>query len=64
VRVAREKVGSTRVLGGEADCKIARMTKAAQAVLADAVRWYEERRRGLGAELCDAVAATPVAATP
>jgi len=59
VRVAREKVGSTRVLGDEAECKIARMTKAAQAVLADAVRWYEERRRGPATELCDAGAATP-----
>lgn len=51
MRVARENVGSTRLLGGEAECKIARMTKAAQAVLADALRLDADARAELAAEI-------------
>lgn len=51
MRVAREKVGSTRWLGGEAERKIARMTKATQAVLADALRLDADARAELAAEI-------------
>jgi plasmid stabilization system protein ParE len=35
-----------------------RSSRPASEEFAEAVRWYEERRRGLGAEFFDAVAAT------
>ena len=35
-----------------------RFSEPASAELADAVRWYEQQRLGLGAELFDAVAQT------
>lgn len=38
--------------------KWVRFTDSASAELADAVRWYEQQRTGLGAELFDAVAHT------
>ena len=50
-RRARETVGFTRLSGGEAECKITRMTKATEAVLADALRLDADARAELAAEI-------------